>query len=206
MTQSTTTLYLLLTPRALSIITSPPPSDKYSTIKSFFLTSAYGLTDGERALALLNIRGLGDSKPSELMDNMLSLLGQHRPCFLFRQIFLQQLPEHVRTPLAVSDTSDYRALALEADKLFLASRSSKSHTSLDIPAQCNDTGSHVDATCWYHQKYGDKAKKCLPTCPKFKRKRDQGNARAGQQQHQRLLARVIHNFSLPMSTQGAVSW
>ena len=95
--------------RALSIITSPPPSDKYSTIKSF-LTSAYGLTDGERALALLNIRGLGDSKPSELMDNMLSLLGQHRPCFLFRQIFLQQLPEHVRTPLAVSDTSDYHAL------------------------------------------------------------------------------------------------
>ena len=166
--------------RALSIITSPPPSDKHSTIKSF-LTSAYGLTDGERALALLSIRGLGDSKPSELMDNMLSLLGQHRPCFLFRQIFLQQLPEHVRTPLAVSDTSDYRALALEADKLFLASRTSKAHTLLDIPAQCIEMGSHVDATCWYHQKYGDKAKKCLPTCPKFKRKRDQGNARAGQQ-------------------------
>ena len=92
---------------------------------------------------MLNIRGLGDSKPSELMDNMLSLLGQHHPCFLFRQIFLQQMPEHVRTPLAVSDTSDYCALALEADKLFLASRTSKSHTSLDIPAQCNEMGSHL---------------------------------------------------------------
>ena len=51
---------------------------------------------------------------------MLSLLGQHRPCFLFRQIFLQQLPEHVRTPLAVSDTSDYSALALEANFSLLA--------------------------------------------------------------------------------------
>ncbi|GFS05633.1 Gag pol protein, partial [Elysia marginata] len=64
--------------RALSVLTSPPSTDKYNAIKSF-LTSAYGLTDGERATALLNMRGLGDSKPSELMDNMLSLLGQHQP-------------------------------------------------------------------------------------------------------------------------------
>ena len=56
-----------------SDITSLSPTEKYNTIKSF-LTSAYGLTDGERATALLNMRGLGDSKPSELMDNMLSLL------------------------------------------------------------------------------------------------------------------------------------
>ncbi|GFS24621.1 retrovirus-related Pol polyprotein [Elysia marginata] len=55
--------------RALSVLTSPPSTDKYNAIKSFF-TSAYGLTDRERATALLNMLGLGDSKPSELMDSM----------------------------------------------------------------------------------------------------------------------------------------
>ena len=37
--------------RALSVITSPPSTDKYKAIQTF-LVSAYGLTDGERATAL----------------------------------------------------------------------------------------------------------------------------------------------------------
>ncbi|GFS07269.1 retrovirus-related Pol polyprotein [Elysia marginata] len=115
-------------------------------------SSVYGLTDGERATALLNMRGLGDSKPSELMDNMLSLLGQHQPCFIFRQIFLQQLPERVRTPLFVLNVSDYRALAREADKLFLAGRHNEFHASQNI-AQCTDSGPQEDAICWYHRKH-----------------------------------------------------
>ncbi|GFR81649.1 Gag pol protein [Elysia marginata] len=88
--------------RALSVLTSPPPKDKYNAIKTFLL-SACRLTDGEVGTALLNMRGIVDSKPSELMDNMLSLLGQHQTYFLFRQIFLKQMPEHVRTPLPVLD-------------------------------------------------------------------------------------------------------
>ena len=93
--------------RALSIITNPPTTTKYPVIKSF-LTSAFGLSEEERASALLGQRGLGDSKPSELMDKMLSLLGEHKPCLLFRHIFMQQLPDHIRIPLASSTTSDYR--------------------------------------------------------------------------------------------------
>ncbi|GFR82529.1 Gag pol protein [Elysia marginata] len=167
--------------RALSVLTSPPSTDKYNAIKSF-LTSAYGLTDGERATALLNMRGLGDSKPSELMDNMLSLLGQHQPCFIFRQIFLQQMPERVRTPLSVLNVSDYRALAREADKLFLAGRHNEYHASQNI-AQCTDSGPQLDAICWYHRQYSDKARKCLPPCARHtpQSKKNQGNARAGQQ-------------------------
>ena len=72
--------------------------------------------------ALFNLPGLGDSKPSELMDSMLSLLGTHTPCFLFRHLFLQQLPDYVRVPLAPSSTDNYRALAQEADKIYLAGR------------------------------------------------------------------------------------
>ncbi|GFO02724.1 Gag Pol protein [Plakobranchus ocellatus] len=163
--------------RALPIITAPPPTEKYKTIKDF-LTSAYGLSDEERATALLSMNGLGDNKPSKLMDKMLSLLGQHQPCFLFKQIFLQQLPDHVRTPLSVSAISDYRTLAREADKLFLAGGLDK-YPKL---AQCGNPEPQLDAVCWYHHKYGDKAKKCMPSCPRYSTlKKQQGNARAGQQ-------------------------
>ncbi|GFO02552.1 Pol polyprotein [Plakobranchus ocellatus] len=107
------------------------------------------------------MNGLGENKPSELMFNMLSLLGQHQPYFLFKQIFLQQLPDHVRTPLSVSAISDYRTLAREADKLFLAGRLYK-YPKL---TQCRNPEPQLDAVCWYHHKYGDKAKKCMPSCP-----------------------------------------
>ncbi|GFO20786.1 hypothetical protein PoB_004729100 [Plakobranchus ocellatus] len=68
---------------------------------------------------LLDIQELGDSKLSEVMDKMLALLGDHRPCFLFRYIFLRLLPEAIRAPLAnSSNNSDYRPLAKEADNLY----------------------------------------------------------------------------------------
>ncbi|GFO10354.1 retrovirus-related pol polyprotein [Plakobranchus ocellatus] len=92
------------------------------------------------------MNGLGDNKPSELMDNMLSLLGQHQPCFLFKKIFLQQLPDYVRTPLSVSAISDYRTLAREADKLFLAGGLDK-YPKL---AQCGNPEPQLDAV--FHPK------------------------------------------------------
>ncbi|GFR71912.1 retrovirus-related Pol polyprotein [Elysia marginata] len=138
--------------RALSLLTAPQPSNKYGALKEF-LISAFGLTDEERASTLLDLRGLGDYKPSELMDNMFSLLGGHTPCFLFKQIFMRQLPDQVRASLATSATSDYRALAQEAEKLFLATNQ---HTAslCSAPLSCNshsgrrflvDTGAQVSA-------------------------------------------------------------
>ncbi|GFS07611.1 retrovirus-related Pol polyprotein [Elysia marginata] len=104
--------------RSLAVISSPPPTCKYNTIKSF-LTDAYGLSEAEKAATLLDIKEQGDRKPSEVMDEMLALLGDHRPCFLFRHIFLRLLPEAIRAPLANSShNSDYRALAKEADNLY----------------------------------------------------------------------------------------
>ena len=72
--------------RALSVIASPPLTNKYEALKSF-LCSAFGLSETERANTLLNLSGLGDKKPSEHMDSMLALLGDHKPCFIFKHIF-----------------------------------------------------------------------------------------------------------------------
>lgn len=166
--------------RALSILSAPPPHEKYQSIKTFLL-SAYGLTDSERASTLLNLCGLGDAKPSELMDNMLSILGEHKPCFLFKELFLRQLPEHVRTPLAVSHTTDYRTLAQEADRLFLAGDTNRQPLNRPYTSQSySREEQHVDAACWYHRTFGNNARKCNPACDQYRRKKRQGNAKAGQ--------------------------
>ena len=114
--------------RALSIITSPSDSEKFDAFKTF-LTFTFELPECERATALFNLPGLGDSKPLELMDAMLAFLGTHEPCFLFKHLFLQQLPDSVRAPLATSTPTDYRALAQEDDQIHLSGLHKSSNAS-----------------------------------------------------------------------------
>ena len=76
--------------RAKSLLVAPITNNKYDAIKKF-LISAHELSNYERATALYNLVGLGDSKPSELMDTMLGLMGDNKPCIIFHHLFLQQL-------------------------------------------------------------------------------------------------------------------
>jgi len=138
--------------RALSILKSPPQNNKYQTIKDFLL-SAYDLTEHERATALFSLNGLGDSKPSQLMDNMLALLGDHQPCFLFRHLFLQQLPGYIRTALATTTITDYRQLAMEADKYYVTAQQPRT-TPIDTPTLQAVQKTSREVICWYHRKYG----------------------------------------------------
>ena len=105
--------------RVESLIVSPPRAAKYDAIKSHLLKT-FQLSDTERADRLFSLQGLGDNKPSELMDRMLNLLGPNKPDFLFIHLFLRQLPSQVRAALANTKITDCRALAAEADKFFLA--------------------------------------------------------------------------------------
>ena len=131
--------------RALSVIASPPLTNKYEALKSF-LCSAFGLSETERANTLLDLGGLGDRKPSELMDSMLALLKDHKPCFIFKQIIFRQLPEKVRVPLANSPKTDLRILSLEADRI-LAS----------LSPECNlSESAEVSTVCWFHRRFGRK--------------------------------------------------
>ena len=161
--------------RVVNILENPPEHDKYGALKDHLL-KAFGLSDSERARRLLSLNGLGDCKPSELMDKMLSLLGSHKPEFLFKELFLQQLPTQVRSALANTSITDCRALAEEADKFFLAGQQSCAaawDSPGDGPWRHGDTavvsaaavkrqqGSHL---CFYHARYGSKAKRCCPPC------------------------------------------
>ena len=88
--------------RLLHLLENPPAEGKYQIIKARLLDT-FGLSELERASQLLHIHPLGAAKPSELMDEMLALLGNHPPCLLFKQLFLEKLPEDIRTMAKQAD-------------------------------------------------------------------------------------------------------
>lgn len=181
--------------RVVSLLTNPPATEKYTALKAHLLKT-FELSDAERASRLFSLHGLGDSKPSELMDRMLDLLGEHRPDFLFIQLFLRQLPSQVRAALANTTITDCRRLAEEADKFFLASQEhcAAALFPAHVAMATRDDSTLVAATtsrrqqtsgpqqpsglCFYHAKFGTKATKCRSPCSFG----GSGNVRAGAQQ------------------------
>ena len=159
--------------RVVDLLSNPPAEDRYKTLKDR-LTATFGLGRRERASRLLHMRGLGDRKPSQLMDEMLALLDGHTSCFLFEQIFLEQLPEDIRLQLANADFSNLRAVALLADTLWLARDQHDTAVAVNrvsmapkwpkksSPAPIQP----IDKTglCFYHARFGNKAHKCITPC------------------------------------------
>lgn len=162
--------------RVASFLTNPPEEEKYKTFKTHLL-KAFELSDAERAGRLFSIQGLGDNKPSELMDRMLDLMGAHKPDFLFNQLFLRQLPSQVRAALANTAITECRALAEEADKFFIAGQQHGAAAPFPVHSFTPATGHVTAATaagalprqrpaglCFYHAKFGPKAKRCRSPC------------------------------------------
>ena len=149
----------------MDILRAPPAEGKYILLKNS-LIETFAPDQYQRASRLLHMAGLGDNKPSVLMDNMLSLLGNHEPCFLFRQIFLEQLPEDIRAHLIRSGLSDCRELAKAADELWQSRSVSTTHAISRPPNHSRSVQRAMpsDPFCFYHRKFGSKARQCRPPC------------------------------------------
>ena len=91
-----------------------PPENPYDARKAA-LIKAFGRTQVEKDQELLNLNGLGDKKPSELLQHMKNLNAD--PNTLFKALFLAQLPPDVRRILATSSKTDINELASEADQI-----------------------------------------------------------------------------------------
>lgn len=171
------------------VIQSAPTTDKYNSLKKRLL-QAFELQETERAEQLLFLAsaGLGDRTPSQLMEEMLQLLGTKPFCFLCKQIFLRQLPTVVRTQLSDADfSSDPRLVANQATTLWrmarldsqLAGRTSAvASPDTDLCAISKSTKPPSAPTtgedwCFFHRKFGKAAKKCQKPCS------FPGNAAAG---------------------------
>lgn len=147
--------------RILDLLNDPPVAEKYDKLKRRLLDT-FALSQYECAGHILHMPDLGDEKPSCLMDKMLSFLGNHPPCFLFKRIFLERLPEDIRATLVHSQEQDCRKLAKAADILWLA-RPSPTNV---ITRRWNKFKPKVQAPnlCFYHKRFGNKAHSCQPPC------------------------------------------
>ena len=158
----------------LDLLQQPPAANKYEALKQWLLDS-FSLTDAQRAVQLLHIPGLGDDKPSQLMDRMLALLGDHQSCFLFREIFMQQLLIDICTILTQAKITDHRELTVTADTLFAANnpgvqaihgpRHRSGRTTTDrTSARTGTSNPETPGVCYFYQHFGDAARQCRPPC------------------------------------------
>ena len=155
--------------RVLDLISQPPDDNKYRALKTR-LSDTFGLDKRERASRLLHFRPLGDSKPSALMDEMLALLGNHPPCLLFEQLFLERLPEDIRIQLVDAKIEDCRQLAKRADALWssrdMASISLTENAIQRKPPKPRAPGNARESNqlCYYHRTFGEAARQCRQPC------------------------------------------
>lgn len=182
--------------RLIDFLRDPPENEKYGAIKNLLL-GTFGLTRRDRAAKLLHMAGLGDRKPSELMNEMLSLLDGHKPCMLFEQLFLEKLPESIRLLLSDADFTNTAEVGKKADALWESARlcePSSIHRIQSSTAQHSVTDpkfkkfAHPVADkstaeerkkkgwCFFHYRFEHRAKKCQQPCTY-----DQGNEQAGRQ-------------------------
>lgn len=148
--------------RIQDILVSPPPVGlKYMTLKDRLLAS-FTLSSYQRAKRLIQVAPLGDRTPSALLDEMLGFLGEHEPCFLFKTLFLDQLPEDVRTHLVSHlDDRSPRELALEADKLVSTLQSSINVVHTNTKSMDDNTKNKI---CRFHKRFGIKDFRCEGYC------------------------------------------
>lgn len=163
------------------------------------LTSRLAETERRRIQRLLTQEELGDRTPSQLLRSMQALVPNKAfDHSLLKQLFLQRLPLHVQQILAsTSDSIELSDLANLADKIMEVQPPASlttTTTNLSVcelataiknlelrlnnltrksPKRSRSTSSSR-GFCWYHTKFGKKAKKCTKPCA-FK---NQGNRRA----------------------------
>lgn len=163
-----------------ALLDDPPANDKYEALKTRLL-SIYDLSERQKKRLLINLDGLGDRKPTELLRYMQSLHRAENNDALFMAFFMNQLPRSVRRVLSAQDFDDVEKLAkaadnvVEEDGVYATPQPIQATRSPRLPPTANTAAAtNQDNVCWYHRKFGSAAKSCRPPCSASA----QGNASA----------------------------
>lgn len=163
--------------RCKEILRAPPASGKYEAIKRSLLKN-FSTTEYERATRILHMPELGDTSPMKLLDEMMDLLGDYSPCFLFRTAFLEKLPVVIRTQLLGLQIEDVRELGRMAQSMWVANSAvcSTEQNAEEVSAVKKQKLKKPNMTlCRYHNAFGAAAAKCVEPC-KWKNKAGNGSA------------------------------
>ena len=93
---------------------------------------------------------------SVMTSPLFSCPGTHQPCFLFRALFLQRLPEFIQSTLVHSKVEDCQELAKAADILWSTHQQTTNAVSTTSARSGENTGNAntMPKVCWYHKKFG----------------------------------------------------
>jgi hypothetical protein len=106
--------------QVMDIIKNIPVINPFEVLK-LRLLEAHVLSDQEKMDALFQLGPLGDRKPSQLLASMLSVCPSGMELHVqpvFQYLFLQRLPQTLRTLLSKQECRDIRALVALADRLW----------------------------------------------------------------------------------------
>ena len=184
---------IMVSVRGLIMSSTASSSTPYEDLKAK-LVSSYTLSRWQRVAKLIHHPGLGDSRPTALMDAMLALLPEDEvPGSLFLGLFLERLPVEMRDHLVARKFETPSEMALHADLLWDARRTQSTDPLLaaatsspaspsrararerdsSSPNRRNQTPGPTNAgECYFHKRFGNSANNCRPPCS------FQGNARA----------------------------
>lgn len=164
-----------------SHILHPPDNNKYDGLKAS-LIDAFGQSQMAKDIALLNLGGLGDRKPTSLLRYMKSLNSD--PATLFKACFLQHLPADVRRILASSNKT-VEEIAIDADCIMEATGKQLSDISAVRQPTTQIKNPIMDSSlCYFHARFGKKARNCkgdgcMMANQKLAQSATQGNSTAG---------------------------
>ena len=140
------------------------------------LVHRFAATKWSMAFQILTHPGLGDLRPTQLLDTMMSLLPPGEPPgILFQALFLQRLPTDMRDHLVAANLQTPREMAITADRMW-DSRSEKGATVAAVrgasPAVRGRGRSPrrraatpgPEGLCFYHSRFAAKAHRCEPPC------------------------------------------
>ncbi|XP_076298602.1 uncharacterized protein LOC143217842 [Lasioglossum baleicum] len=196
-------------PLVEDILICPPENNKYLKLKER-ICNAFGESKEAKIRKLLGSHVLGDEKPSVFLHRLNNLAPGQINNEVLRSIFLEQLPENIRSILAISEVKDLSKLAIQADQIldmsrptsssvfsiessqgglikkmseeitelrkqmerlthqnqrrersFSRGRSNFKRWSTSQSKKKNEEGKKY---CFYHDKFGDKAHKCVQPC------------------------------------------
>ncbi|KAK5650779.1 hypothetical protein RI129_001808 [Pyrocoelia pectoralis] len=183
------------------ILTAPPSENKYGTLKNE-LIRRLSITQEQKTRQLLELEELGDRKPSQFLRHLQQLAGTAVPETLLRSIWSNRLPTNVRAILATQADVNLTKVAELADAIVstttnqplgptvntlddtiknLVDKVAQLQTELRGRPTNREKGKSRTRSssrnktydkCWYHYKFGNKAKRCKPPCTAA---RNQGN-------------------------------
>ena len=133
--------------RVRDLILNPPEEGRYDAIKNRIL-DAYRRSQYEELRDLHATAALGDRRPTQLMDDILSAIpslevtGNAEPFVTY--VFLSRLPDSLRSLVSVTKYDTLRELAEHADRLWTASGGATTY-SLSATTFVNSVASNIDA-------------------------------------------------------------